>query len=162
MRALLLLIAGCLPRNDEAGEDLVVTDVQDVPVAITSASAACDVDDGAWSFAVETTGWTGGGWVWLADGGENEDGTPYVEKLRLPSVGAARDGTTDSLALSVPVKVDFRDQEVGTVFPCSADPTGLLLVAAPAGDIVDCRGFGPDPDLWLRIGDGGCDIPITD
>lgn len=161
MRLAPLLLVGCMPRGGpEAGDDLVVVAADAVPVAVTSAKVACDADESFWTFTVETTGWTGGGWVWLADGTNDADGTPYVEKFRMPSVGAARDGSTDSLALEVNVKVDFRDVGQGTVFPCSADPTGLLLVAAPSGEIVDCRGFGPDPELWAEIGEGGCGTPL--
>ena len=73
----------------------------------------------------------------------------------MPSVAAARDGSSDQLALNLPLLADFRNQADGTVIPCSANATGLLFVLDTSGAIVDCRGFGPDPGIWVEVGEGG-------
>jgi hypothetical protein len=122
------------------------------PPSITSAEVSCDVDSETWTFHVDTDAWTGGGWVWLSDG-------EYVEKTRMPSVAAARDGSSDELEVKLALKVDFRSSG-GTVFPCASDPYGLLFVDDVDDAIVDCRWFGPDNSVWSGLGEGGCAVGL--
>lgn len=153
--AALLLLAGCAPLDQDTGRP---APTYEDPV-IVEASAVCDVAAARWSFEVTTQAWTGNGQVLLS-----ADGT-YIEKHPMFSVGAAADGSSDALALSLSVVRDFRDVVAGTstAFNCdAAGLAGVLRVYDRPGDAVaDCRGFGDSPERWAEWdSSAACDVVL--
>ncbi len=131
-------LSGCVPAELEP---VTFTEVQATrPPAFLEVGKACDVDESVWTFSAVTDAWTDGGWVLLT-----VDGI-YLEKFRVDSVGAARDGSADQLQLQVPFAVDWRDDE-GTAFACAAAPSGQFQVLALDGTQSDCRHWG-DPSVF--------------
>ncbi len=125
------------------------------PPIIESVSAECDPDEGEWEFKVETMNWTGGGWVCMGKTPGN------VEGHRIKSVGAAADGSSDTLRLTLDIEPDWRDatRSSSTRYLCADQPTMSFMVTAydPRGDgVEDCRTWGTNPDLWFSV-DGAYD-----
>lgn len=125
---------------------LALDGAKDVPTARADAVVSCDTDNARWSFALTTTGWSGGGEVLMS-----RDGS-YLEVHRLPSVEAAEDGSADRLELELTVVADWRDVETGstTIFNCHEPGlAGMARVFARDGEAVaGCAAFGLDPSIW--------------
>tara|TARA_B100000575_G_scaffold291177_1_gene296458 strand:+ start:650 stop:1177 length:528 start_codon:yes stop_codon:yes gene_type:complete len=120
------------------------------PPRIVNLAAECSEDEGEWVFDVITEHWTGGGWVWMGTSTDN------VEGHRLRSIGAAADGSTDALRVTLDIEPDWRDaaRNKSTRFLCTERPQMSFLVTAydPTGKAVaDCRTWGADPTLWLTV-----------
>ena len=73
---------------------------------IQSIEWGCLYDESKWTFRITTAGWTGNGNVWMA----NDD---TIEKHRIYSTGAARDGSEDILELELEISADWRDAQPG-------------------------------------------------
>ena len=142
LAAVLPLLAGCAPLDQDTGR---APPTYDDPV-IVSATATCDVAEARWSFEVATEGWTGNGQVLLSADGS------YIERHTMFSVGAAADGSSDALALSLAVVRDFRDVVAGTSTAFNCDAAGLAGVLRvydrPGDTVADCRAFGEAPERW--------------
>lgn len=152
-----LLAAGCAPRDIPAG---AVETVSDQPPDIVALSLDCDVDRAEWALSVETSGWSGGGTLWMA-----RDAAAY-EAHTVYSQSAAADGTSDELGLDLSIVADWKDAVSGssTVWFCSDQDelSFLFTVLDRAGEAVwDCRTWGAEPDLWANIdGATACDTEL--
>lgn len=137
---LLLLIACGAPTEVERSTPTYATP------SITSATVDCSVTDAEWTFRVDADAWTGNGQLFLS-----ADGT-YVERHPMYSNGAAYDGTSDTLRLTLATVPDFRDVVLGgsTAFACGdAGVTGVLQINERDGrTVADCRAFGEAPERW--------------
>ena len=113
---------------------------------ITNATVDCITADAVWTFTAATDAWSGNGQVVLSTEGD------YIERHPLYSNGAAADGTTDNLKLTLDVVAGWRDVVLGdtTAFNCdTAGLTGVIRVYTRDGDdVADCRAFGEDPARW--------------
>jgi len=140
------VLLGALPGCNLGFKDTTPDDPEYPLPAITAVTVECDAERAAWSFTVDTTGWTGNGQVLLSSDGD------YVERHPLDSVSAAADGSTDRLDLDLDVVSDWRDVSEGstTAFNCATpDLLGVLRVYERTGDeVADCRIFGEQPDRW--------------
>jgi hypothetical protein len=117
---------------------------------IDSVEWGCDLSSMEWSFEVKTEQWTGAGWLRMAKSLE------YAEVHRLPSVGAAGDGSTDRLKLGLDIAQDWRAASSGrsTAYRCRDESllSFMITVYDTTGETVtDCRTWGADPALWTRM-----------
>ena len=117
---------------------------------IDSVEFGCSEEDEEWTFVVRTTGWTGGGWVWMGTDPDNAEGH------RIVSVSAAADGSTDKLKLTLDIKADWREatRSKSSRWLCSDLDTLSFMTTAydPRGEgVVDCRSWGENPLLWLLV-----------
>ena len=143
----LSLALGCAPRDIPAAADETVSDQ---PPDIEALSLECDVDSAEWSLSAQTSGWSGGGTLWMA-----RDAASY-EAHAVYSESAAADGTSDQLGLDLSIVGDWKDAVSGssTVYFCSdeAELSFLFTVLDRAGEAVwDCRTWGAQPDLWAGV-----------
>lgn len=153
----LLAWGGCGPTEKV---DLSAPELDRPAPEIEEVSVSCSVEDAAWSIAVDTVGWTGGGRLWMALAAAS------AERHVLPSVSAASDGSTDRLRLDLGVVADWRSAEPGstTRWRCAqeAELSFLLTVLSSDGaETADCRFWGADLDLWSEVsGAPACDRPL--
>ena len=117
---------------------------------IVAITASCDPAFATWSFQVDTTGWTGGGALWMAERGDR------VERHGLSSVSAAADGSTDRLSLSLSAVADWRYAVEGssTAWRCVDEDAlsfQITVYTRDGADRADCRTWGADPSLWDRL-----------
>lgn len=151
---LLLGLPGC--HADPSGlADLPA--VAPGPPGIVEVSVACDSVAAEWAFEADTNAWSGNGEVLLSTDGR------YLERHRLPSTEAARDGTSDHLEVSLAIVGDWRDVALGstTVFNCQEPGlAGLLYVYETDGETLgDCRRFGED--RWAGwASEEGCETTV--
>ena len=118
--------------------------------SINSIDWDCDPTQNKWTFEVKTQQWTGGGWVWMGKSSTN------AEAHRIRSIEAAADGSTDRLKLTLSIEEDWRDAVRGssTRWFCSDLPELTFLATVQDSredEVVDCRTWGLDPDIWTRI-----------
>jgi len=118
--------------------------------SITDVEWDCDLEDMEWTFEVSTEQWTGAGWLRMAKSPE------YSELHRIPSIGAAGDGSKDTLKLGLDIAQDWRAASSGrsTAWRCRdvSQLTYMITVYDTAGEIVtDCRTWGADTGIWARI-----------
>lgn len=140
---LLLALVACgptLPSGSGPTSDLRVPHIVD-------ARLECDPETATWLLEVHTDAWSGGGSsAWTTD-------ARYVEVHPVPSVAAASDASADLLRLVLPVVVDWREARPGggTDFDCASEPDVLLVLNDVRGEPVDCRQWGPDPEIWNEV-----------
>ena len=146
----LWLLAGCVPR---APVDRSYPDVDLEPPVIESIDLKCDADRGKWEMTLVATAWTGGAAsAWTVDG-------EYVEIHQLARKSWRADGTRETLELNLSIADDFRDVGGGTVFTCTTDPNGVLILYDTEQKWSDCRAWGPEPQIFESIEDTPtCDI----
>ena len=147
--ALAAALAGCVPQGgtSPAADS---SDFYDQAPAITELTWTCDAAAASWSFQVNTTGWTGGGALWIAERGDR------VERHGMSSVSAAADGSTDHLSLTLGSVADWRYAVEGssTAWRCADQPALSFEIAVYTRDgsaRADCRTWGADPSLWDRL-----------
>jgi hypothetical protein len=145
-----VLAAGCAPGGPVVRGPDTTAIATGHPPQIVEVAKLCDVDDGVWTFVAATDAWTDGGWVYLTTDGR------YIEKFRVPSIAAARDGSGDIIRLDLPIAVDWRDDE-GTAFACGSAPAGRFQILDVDGATSDCRYWG-DPALFDQ--DFDCPEPL--
>jgi hypothetical protein len=150
----MILLFGCISPLTEPAS----VNVQQQTTLISSISFSCLVEEAEkWSLEVKTEGWSGGGFLWMAEPLYDEEpdtaGTyPYfIERHPFYSVGAEADGSADRLKLSLTAVSDWRDAAPGssTRWLC-ADEERLSIwveVLGPSGNAVaDCEGWGIDAE----------------
>lgn len=153
MELLLTWLSGC-------GASPADTDV--VPALtsprITAFDWACDVDEDAWTLAVEASSWSGGGALWLTSDGS------YVEQHAIRVTRDEPDGSGETLALELGIVSDWRDQASGssTAFLCTNAPALRFQLDERSGEPADCR-FDGEPGVWAGVPDApSCDTPWHD
>ena len=143
------LLTGCIQAK---GVDTSVQPTLTDP-KILSFSVQCDVDKGNWTLTAEASSWTAGATsVWTAD-------SAYTEVHFVPSVWFARDGSHDSLSVTLSISEDWRDTKPGTstAFLCGQNPSGNLWLLNADQEQVDCRQWG-DPEVLAATPDlASCD-----
>lgn len=158
--ALLLPLAlGCHPGGSAPAD--LVDEVPTDPPAITAVTWDCAVDDADWSFEVQTERWTGGAWLWLATDADT------WERHGVLSQEAARDGSTDRLAVTLAIVGDWRDVESGasTRFLCSEEEALAFQVSVYTQDgseAADCRRWGVEGVLEQIDSVLDCDLPLEE
>ncbi|RME24545.1 MAG: hypothetical protein D6798_10965 [Deltaproteobacteria bacterium] len=162
---LLLALATACHRRGRAATDQPPA-VEDAPPEIVGVDWGCDVDAATWSFEIETDGWTGNGYLWMASGSATWERHPVY------SVEAARDGSADRLAVELDIEPDPREVVLGssTRFLCSDRNAMAFVVEVYSADgeaVADCRWWGvadlvgaddgglPDCGTRLDTGDTG-------
>lgn len=156
---MLLLLLGCTAAPTSA-ED--AGPFYDAAPAITALQWSCDVEASEWSFEITTEHWTGGGRVYMARDAAT------LEEHRVRSVGAAADGSTDSLALELDIVADWRDASSGasTRWRCDEQDalSFLVTVLTPDGSSqADCRVWGADLLLWEAVAQvDGCETILEE
>lgn len=145
-----VLLVGCVPRApvDNGFPD---TDLE-TPV-IEFIELVCDAERGKWEMTLKATAWTGGAAsAWTIDG-------EYVETHKLSRKNWKADGTGETLEMSLSIAEDFRDVGGGTLFTCSTDPNGVLVLYDTLGYVSDCRSWGPEPEIFDSVPDtpAACD-----
>lgn len=145
-----LLLAGCLQRTPI---DRRYPDVDLEPPVIETIELACDADRGRWAMTLKASAWTGGAAsAWTIDG-------EYVEIHTMARKSWQTDGTGETLEMTLTIADDFRDVGGGTVFTCSTDPNGVLVLYDTENNPSDCRAWGPEPRIFEDIEDTPtCDI----
>lgn len=143
-----LVLLACSIKTHSVADS--VAPVSDDPPQITAITWSCDIDAASWAFDVSTARWTGGGRVWLSQGG---DPTEYHSA---PSVRAAADGSTDALSLDLDVVADWRYASSGSSTRFRCDQEALLsfmvtVYTADGSEVADCRTWGASPEIWATI-----------
>ncbi|MFK7931749.1 MAG: hypothetical protein AB8H79_26470 [Myxococcota bacterium] len=107
---------------------------------------ACDEDQTEWTLTAQTSGWTDGAELWLADDRGPSEAHP------VPSIRRAADGSTDEVGVRLGVEVDLDRVSLGrsTRFTCQAPPSALLVVFDAPDAPVECALFGPNIE-WASI-----------
>lgn len=121
---------------------------------ITTLVWACDVDEGAWSLAVEASSWSGGGALWLTADGR------YVEEHPVRVLRDQADGSGETLGLELAIASDWRDAASGssTAFLCANAPAFRFFLEDRSGEVADCR-YDGEADLWSAVPDvSPCEI----
>ena len=142
-----LFFVGCVPVNSSDPE--VVPFHAETP-QIEALSVECDSIDGEWIFRIQTTGWTGGGRLYMA-----RDATT-VEQHKIGSTEASASGQWDCLIEELDVSEDWTLAQSGssTRWLCSDETSLSFLVQvddARAEDVADCATWGADPSLWSEV-----------
>ena len=111
---------------------------------------ACDPVDDQWSFQFQTTGWTGGGRVFMARSAES------IEQHKVFSAEAAADGSWDCLIETLSISEDWTLAQTGTStrWLCSDQDDLSFMVqidTANGSSIADCAVWGANPDLWETV-----------
>jgi len=136
-------LAACAP-SPLPGD--VPPEVAPEDATLVEASVRCDPQAARWSFQLEADAWTGGARLWWSADGA------YRERHGIPSVGAPRDGTGDTLRSSLDIAVSWTEAASGarTAFPCrTPDLAGVLQLLSLDGErVTDCLGFGEAPGRW--------------
>ena len=137
---MILLSLSCYPQPT-AQVETVAFDINEAE--ITEVSALCEEDK--WTFTVDTDAWTSNGTVWLAQG------LHRYERHPLYSVGAAEDGSSDSLQLTLSVLPDWRDFVAGesTGWLCSEQDefsVAIMVYHGESNQPSDCIYWGED--IW--------------
>ncbi len=142
-RLTLLALTACLayPPADPGGAKVVLT----TPF-IEESTAICDAEAGRWKLTLHASSWTGGATsAWTVDGS-------YVELHRFDQKSWAGDGSHERLELTLPIVDDWREvTDNSTVFTCAQAPSGVLHLADLDGVVVDCRSWGPNPEIFATV-----------
>jgi hypothetical protein len=141
------LLISCVPVNTTDPEAVLFHDEDPVLEAV---DYECNSDDGSWTFRLQTTGWTGGGRLYIA---EESDG---VEQHKIVSAEAAANGSWDCLIEELDIAEDWTLAQSGssTRWLCSDEPrlSFMVQVYDPRADAVaDCAAWGANSDLWHTV-----------
>ena len=154
---MLTLLLACTFYPDPAGAPDAVT--YEGPTEIDAVRWGCDGERDVWTVEVDTLGWTSGGSLALSGG-------VTFEAHEVLSIGAAPDGSWDTLLLELEVVADPRDVEPGktTRYLCSErqDLAYRLTVSGPDGGRADCRVWGNEADWNGLAGYAECDVPLEE
>ena len=136
----MLLLLSCYPQPI-AQERATVFDIAEAE--IKEISVLCE--DEQWTLTVDTDAWTSNGTVWLA-----QDLNRY-ERHPLYSIGAAEDGSSDSLKLTLRILPDWRDFVAGesTGWLCSEQDdfsVAIMVYHGESNQPSDCVYWGED--IW--------------
>ena len=142
-----LLLLSCAPVNTSDPE---VDLFHEQAPRLLALDFDCDSENGVWSFRFRTSGWTGGGRLYIS-----RDGTT-VEQHKIQSVEADSDGSWDCLFEELEVSEDWTLAQSGTStrWLCSdQDELGFLVqVDDPRREYVaDCAVWGRNSDLWNSL-----------
>ena len=138
---------GCVPINTFETETSEFYDEDPIIVAL---DYSCDPLDDQWSFQFQTTGWTGGGRVFMARSKDS------IEQHKLFSAEAAANGRWDCLIETLSISEDWTLAQTGTStrWLCSDLYELSFMVqvdSANGSSIADCAVWGANPDLWENV-----------
>ena len=138
---------GCVPVNTINPENSVFFDDDPTIVAL---DYSCDSDDGQWAFQFQTSGWTGGGRVFMARSADS------IEQHKLFSAEAAANGDWDCLIETLSISEDWTLAQTGTStrWLCSdLDELSFMVQVdtANGSSIADCAVWGANPGLWENV-----------
>ena len=111
--------------------------IQETQIESFLLECSADQEDETWSLEVNTTGWSGGGFLWMTnqtvldDTEEFDTGSlPTMLSERHPfySVGAHMDGSADRLKLTLTAVSDWRDAAPGSTTRWLCDDEDELTI----------------------------------
>ena len=142
-----LLLISCVPINASSPE---AVPFHSTPPQIEALDFSCEATEGEWLFQVQTSGWTGGGRLFIAR-------DPHtVEQHKIRSSEASPTGDWDCLIQTLDVSEDWTLAQSGssTRWLCS-DASELSFMVqvddAEATDVADCAAWGADPTIWSEV-----------
>ena len=156
---MLILLAGCFLYPELPSQD--TAPFYEGETRIDEVAWGCSADEGSWTVAVLTQGWTAGGLLSMSD-----DGLRF-ESHEVLTLRAARDGSWEELQLDLDIAADPALAEPGrsTRYLCNAATRASLswrlVVFDPDDDgAADCRVWGPELDWNALAGYSRCDTRL--
>ena len=153
---MLWIFVGCLvplePTDLPPNFDYVVPQIEFI-------DWGCFPEESVWVFTIGTSGWTGNGNMWISS-------NDFIEKHRIYSIEAARDGSEDLLELELDIAADWQDAQAGksTRWRCrDQDTLSFMAIVYHPEDFTqnDCRYWGNGN--WTDMeGSPDCDQPLEE